>query len=406
MSATTTVNDDRVTCAECGFKSHSILDHIREVHGMSVEDYMAAHPKAATVSIAALEALEEGARRSAAPAATDLTAKVMGIHLPVDAAVPSEQCLPMPEGYKFPSKGKAKTAFQRAIMAVARRRNAFIWGMPGTGKDALVHAFSAMTRTPVVMVTFRPGTDLGPWFYVRSIDESGTGWTLGHLYISLTEGIEGRDGKRRAPLVLLSDVDRADSAQAEWFRILTDSISGRILGPDGKMVPLFKDEWGNKPLFVCTANSCGSGDARGRMASANPMDASILDRLGRKIEAHYMHWDDENVILRAKYPRLAEVSPETFTQLGNATVALRKAIENEEIYAEFTHRGICEVLSECDDLVEFSSRVPSNLLKKGFKAWLDGLDEDSRMGAKRLIDSHISGGAFAHSEDEEEDLLA
>ena len=329
----------------------------------------------------------------------------MGLTLPVDAAVPAEQCLPLPEGYMFPTKGKAKTCFQRAIMAVARRRNAFIWGMPGTGKDALVHAFSAITRTPVVMVTFRPGTDLGPWFYVRSIDENGTGWDLGHLYIALTEGIEGRDGKRRAPLVLLSDVDRADSAQAEWFRILTDSISGRILGPDGKMNTLFKDEWGNTPLFVCTANSCGSGDARGRMASANPMDASILDRLGRKIEASYMHWDDENIILRNKYPRIAEVSPETFDQLGNATVALRKAIENEEVYAEFTHRGICEVLSECDDLIEFSSRIPSSLLKKGFKAWLDGLDEDSRFTAKRLIDAHISGGALSHSDEEDEDLF-
>lgn len=401
-----TISDDRVTCETCGHKSHSLLDHIREVHSTSLEDYLEDYPKAATVSAAALSMLEEGARRSAAPAATDLTAKVMGLTLPVDAAVAPEHCLPLPDGYMFPTKGKAKTAFVRAVMAIARGRHCFIWGMPGTGKDALVHALSAILRIPVVMVTFRPGTDLGPWFYVRSIGKDGTGWDLGHLYVALTEGVEGRDGKRRAPLVLLSDVDRADSAQAEWFRILTDSISGRILGPDGKMVSLFKDEWGNTPRFVCTANSCGSGDARGRMASANPMDASILDRLGRKIEAHYLSWDDENVILRAKYARLAEVAPETFDQLGNATVALRKSIDNEEIYAEFTHRGLCEVLNECDDLVEFSSRVPSNLLKKGFKAWLDGLDEDSRMQAKRLIDSHISGGAFTHAEEEDEDLLA
>jgi hypothetical protein len=400
---TTTISDDRVTCEICSHRSHSLLDHVVEVHGMSVEDYLGAHPTAATVSAAALSALEESARRSPAPAATNLTAKVMGITLPIDAAVAPEQCLPLPDGYMFPTRGKAKTSFVRAIMAIARHRNCFIWGMPGTGKDALIHAASAILRIPVVMVTFRPGTDLGPWFYIRSIDENGTGWDLGHLFLALTEGVEGRDGKRRAPMVLLSDVDRADSAQAEWFRILTDSISGRILGPDGKMIPLFKDEWGHTPRFVCTANSCGSGDARGRMASANPMDASILDRLGRKIEAHYLNWDDENIILRAKYPRIAEVSPETFDQLGNATGALRKAIDNEEVYAEFTHRGICEVLSECDDLIEFSSRVPANLLKKGFKAWLDGLDEDSRMSAKRLIDSHISGGALTQSEEEEEE---
>jgi MoxR-like ATPase len=273
-------------------------------------------------------------------------------------------------------------------MALVAGRNAFVHGMPGTGKDAVVHAFSAMTRKPCVMVTFRPGTDISPWFYSRSYsNDGGTGWKYGALWEALTQGVMGRDGKRRAALVLLSDVDRADSAQAEWFRILTDSISGRILGPDGRMVPILAGT-----QFICTANSCGTGDSRGRMTSANPIDASIMDRLGRAIEFTYLHWDDESAVLREKFPMLAQEHPEIFTQLQGCCDVLRKAIRDEEIFAEFTHRGICDVLAEAEDRVRFGKK--DKLLSNAFEAWLDRLDADNRLAAKRLIDPHISGGSI------------
>ena len=334
--------------------------------------------------------------RRPAPTPEALKVKMSGLDLSVDIGVDPNDVLPAPEGYRLPSKGPAKEAAQRAVFALAQGRNAFIWGMPGTGKDAIVHAFSAWTRKPTLMVTFRPGVDLAPWFYTRSYTaDGGTGWEYGALWHALTQGVMGRDGKRRPALILLSDVDRADSAQAEWFRILTDSISGRILGPDGKMVPLVKGT-----QFVCTANSCGTGDSRGRMASANVMDASILDRLGRAIEFSYLHWDDEVQVLREKFPMIAEKAPGLFPQLRGACEALRKAIAGEELYAEFTHRGICEVLLECQDRVTLLGKVEDNLLKKGFDAWMHRLDADNRMTAKRLISPFLSGGALDEADTE------
>jgi hypothetical protein len=335
------------------------------------------------------------ASRRQAPAPEALRVKMMGVDLPVDIGVNPEDVLPCPEGYRLPSKGPARDAATRAVFALAQGRNCFIWGMPGTGKDAIVHAFSAWTRRPVLMVTFRPGVDLAPWFYTRSYSaDGGTGWEYGALWTALTQGVMGRDGKRRPAMILLSDVDRADSAQAEWFRILTDSISGRILGPDGKMVAIVKGT-----QFVCTANSCGSGDSRGRMASANVMDASILDRLGRAIEFSYLHWDDEVQVLREKFPVLAEKAPTLFPQLKGCCEALRKAIAGEELYAEFTHRGICEVLLECQDRVTLLGKVEENVLKKGFDAWLHRLDADNRLAAKRLISPFLNGGALEDGEE-------
>lgn len=393
---TTAVTDNRVQCALCDFRSHSLIDHLRESHNMDLDEYLAAHPGAPTVSQELLDAMEKqgSARRKTIAAPGELTVDLMGQTVSVDAHVPEGLCLPMPSGYQFPTKGPAKAAFQRIILGLLRGRNLYVWSGPGTGKDAVAHAYSALTRRPCVMVTFRPGTDLSPWFYARSIDESGTGWEYGHLWDALVNGIQGRDGKVRAPLVVLSDVDRADPAQAEWFRILTDSISGRILGPDGTMVPLVTDSFGNRPQFYCTANSCGTGDARGRMTSANPIDASIMDRLGRKVQAMYMHWDDEGAILMSKFPEVAEKAPTIFPQLGNATEALRKSIDNEDIFVEFTHRGLCEILAECEDILSVARKVPNNLLAQGFRAWLDGMDLDTRDAAKRIIDPHVKGGTL------------
>jgi hypothetical protein len=361
---------------------------------MTAREYIGQHPGAQTLSSTML-ARFQSLSRSAAPRDNQLKVEMLGIPVLVDGGADPKKCLPLPEGYQFPKQGEAYTAFRRAMIAMARDRNVYIWGMPGTGKDALVHAYSALSRKPVVMVTFRPGTDLEPWFYTRSLDKSGTSWEYGSVWKALTEGIEGRDGKRRAALILLSDVDRADEAQTEWLRILMDSISGRIMSPDGEMIPLYAGT-----RFVCTANSCGTGDERGRMISANPIDGSIKDRLGRMVEAKFMDWKDESAILRAKFPLLAEKSPGIFGpqkgELGAATEALRVSIEAGTLYAEFTHRGMCEVLRECEDILFFqkNSYVPTNLLAQGFLAWTEGLDSGTRLTANRLLDPHLKGGAL------------
>ena len=407
-SSVSSVVDARVECRACGHLAFDLTDHVAE-HG-GVDAYHVDHPKAPMVSEALLKRLQ-ATRPKAVAEANALEVDLMGFKVAVDAAVASTACLPLPTGYQFPTEGKAKDVFKNVLLSLLSGNGVFFHGMPGTGKDALVHAYSAMTRRPVVMVTFRPGTDLAPWFYTRSISTDGTGWEFGHLWNALTQGVEGRDGKVRAPIVLLSDVDRADSAQAEWFRILTDSISGRILDPHGKMVPLVEDSWGRKPQFVCTANSVGTGDDRGRMASANPMDASILDRLGHKWEAVYMDWKDEGRILRSLFPEVAEAAPWMFDgqvgvdgkyvagELGMATKAIREAVESGDIYGELTMRGLCDILSHARNLLkwQFKGKAPANLTKRAFQVWLNGLGADDRFNAARVMDPHVGSGAFENT---------
>ncbi len=387
-----TVVDGRVECAICGHKSHSLLDHISEVHGMTPEAYLAAYPNAATVSKEALDLMDAKLgrrRRSAAPLVTELTIDMMGMTARVDHGITEDQCLPIPEGYKFPTTGAAYIAFRRALLALLRGRKVFIHGGPGCGKDALVHAFSHYTRTPALIYTFTPGTEIKRWFYSREIGADGTSWSTGALMDAIVNGVVGSDGVARPALILFSDVDRGTAEQLEEFRLTLDTTSMRIVGPTGDVHKIMEGT-----RFAFTANSCGTGDETGRFSS-EAIDASLLDRMGRFIEFTHLDWTDESEILRSKFPALVEAAPSLIDDLGRATAALRAAIKNEEVFGEFTHRGLCEVLSECEDELSVSGgKVPHDLLRLGFRSWLDRLDGDNRMVAQRAIDPHIGGGAF------------
>ena len=393
---TLTVVDARVICQECGFKSHSLIDHLQTDHGMTVADYHAAHPGAATVSQAALDAMaakRKGTRREAIPAIVDLTVNLIGITERVNHHVPEDECLPLPEGYVLPTKGKAKAAFRDVLECLHFGDTVYLWGPPGTGKDAVLHAYSAWTRTPAILHTFTPGTDVKRWLYSREITSEGTSWSYGALWEALVHGVEGRDGKRHPALIVFSDVDRATPDQLEEFRLMLDTTAKRVSGPTGRAFPIMP---GTK--FAFTANSCGSGDDTGRLSS-RAMDSSLLDRMGAFVEATYMDWSEESEILRAKFPQVNEVAPKVFDELGLAVANLRKAMDGShdeyDLEGELTHRGICEILKACNRKVALNNgKAPNNLLKLGFKVWLKRLDRDNQLIAKRLIDAVITGGAF------------
>jgi MoxR-like ATPase len=332
--------------------------------------------------------------RHAPPSPAELTTKLMGIEFPVNAVVPEGECLPAPRGYRLPTKGGARAAHRRVLLAVRNTRKVFVHGDPGTGKDAVFHFLSETLGLPAKIRTFSPDVDVHRWFYTREIGGDGTRWDLTRLFRAITEGHTGTDGVTRPYLVLFSDIDRATPEQLEVFRLMLDTTSMRIMGPAGDTHRIWPGTH-----FVFTANSCGTGDATGRMSS-QAMDASMLDRMGRFVKFTYLHWADEAEILRGKFPALVEAVPSIFDELGMAATAVRKAISARTLYAELTHRGLCEILQEAEDELEAGSKS-TTLLRKGMSAWLDRLD-DQRLEARRLMDSAIKGGLIATLEEDEE----
>jgi len=394
MTATAaTARDPRPACSLCGVRAHALASHLMEAHGMTVGEYNAACPTAPTASEAVVLRMDDykvGKSRRPAPALADLAVPMAGVNVPVWGHVREDACLPLPPAYAWPMKGALRKDVHEAVIAVLSGRHTYIWGMPGTGKDAFVHGISHLARRPAMILSIVPGRDIGPWFYTRSVSKEGTGWEYGAGWDAITKGYVDDSGVRRPYIVLITDLDRADEAQVEWLRLLMDGIAGRIIGPDGKAVPVLKGT-----TFVATANTAGGGDERGRMVSARPMDASILDRFQRRFQFHYMDWADEEPIVLAKFPILVAKAPEVFAQIGNCTAAIRDAVAKETLYAEFSHRGVCAVLGHAEDIITVTGKCPDGLLKRAFRAWIDGLsDENTRLEAKRLIDPHLKGGSL------------
>ena len=400
-----------ITCVIDGHKDLSLIDHLSEVHGMSVAEYQAAHPGQPVVSNLLLEieaATKPKVTRRAGKGLEDLTVSFAGLELPVWHDVPAEVCLPQPQNYRLPKFGQLGKDVAQASLYAAERLPMWISGAPGTGKDAFVHALSATLRRPALMITIAPGMDLESYLYSRSFAPDADGnvqtfWEYGELWKALTEGYVTETGEVRPYIVLLSDFDRATKAQVETLRLILDSISGRVMSPDGRAVPVIKGT-----QIVATANSQGQGDTTGRCISARAVDSSIMDRFETAVLFHPMSWKDEGEILRGKFPTLFGALPDSLDTIGACTKALRSCIEKNTLYMEFSHRTVCSWAKVAEATLRWRPKAnPNKVLTEAARAWIDKLgDEETRMEARRVIDPYMKGGAISAADLEDgEDLI-
>lgn len=394
-------------CRLCGHQDYFLAEHLAEAHTLTVDDYLAAYPGAPTMSAELLKMEGERkpvARRAHPPEDTNLRVQIRTFKVQVNSDVPEEACLPLPPKYRFPTKGDLALDIQEALISILMGRHTYIYGMPGSGKDALVHAVSYLTRRPCIMRQVDPNTDVESWLYTRDFDAQGTRWTEGELFCALRDGFLTASGRRIPYTILITDFDRATKSQAEFLRMILDSISGRVRGPGGHLHNVFPGT-----QIIVSANTAGGGDARGRMVSANVIDASILDRFERKFQFHWMQWEDEGPICEEKFPLLKERCPDIFKQVGNATGSLREAIHKNALYAEFSHRAVCAWLGHAEDIVVMTGEVPKDLPRRAARAVLDGMpDDETRLAADRLIDPYIKSGVTPskNKSDDPDDILA
>ena len=396
-----------ITCVIDGYKDLSLIDHLSEVHGMTVEEYQAAHPGQPVVSNLLLEieqATKPKVTRRAGKELQDLSVAFAGLELDVWHDVPAEVCLPHPPNYRLPKFGQLGKDVAQASLYAAMRAPIWISGQPGTGKDAFVHALSATLRRPALMITIAPGMDLESYLYSRSFAPDADGnvqtfWEYGELWKALTEGYVTESGEVRPYIILLSDFDRATKAQVETLRLILDSISGRVMSPDGKAVPVVKGT-----QIIATANSQGQGDTTGRCISARAVDSSIMDRFETAVLFHPMSWKDESEILRGKFPTLFGTMPEALDTMGACTKALRSCIAQNSLYMEFSHRTVCGWAKVAEATLKWRPKTkPEKVLVDAARAWIDKLgDEETRMEARRVIDPFMKGGAISASDLEDD----
>ena len=386
--------ETRPQCRLCGQRDHWIPEHLKKAHGLGLEAYLTRFPGAPTASVGVSEVLdriETGWKVVRKRPSADLRVDFGGVRAPVATDGPASACLPLPSHFKIPTHGRLGSDVSAVAVALACGRSVYIHGPSGSGKDALIHAWSALTRRPGLVFQMDPSADVRSWFYSHEFDASGTRWEEGLLLRALRDGYVAPSGRRVPYLVLVTDFDRATREQAESLRLVLDSIEGRVPGPDGTVHSVL-----DGTLFAFTANTAGGGDHRGRYTSANVIDASILDRIDRAYEFHPMDWFDEVHVVVAKFPTLNAECSGVIEGMRGVTRALRDATRKEELFGDFSHRSLCSVLGAAEDILRLKGTTDAGeLLRAGLRSFVDRLpDPESRQTAWRLADPFVPGGAI------------
>lgn len=365
-----------VSCAICGHKAIYLGPHLGESHQLSPLEYLKANPEHPLATPELEEAFKlqfQGTR--VALKREDLRVDIAGHRMPINFDVPEDQCLPIPAFYRLPVSGPQSESIRRAARALRSGRSLWASGPPGTGKDAFIHYVCGVTRTPSLCLSVQPNEDIGAWFFGQNFRDGKMVYEEGVLTRALRDGYTTEAGRVVPYLILISDADRATPQQAEAFRLVADSIQGRIQGPKGETYQVLPGT-----ILVMTANSTGSGDEQGQCISSNVIDASLLDRIERFVGFSEMEWDDIECILREEFPGISKdpAGDQVFRAMGEITGALRQAIRENQLAGTFTHRGLKRWIGDCEDLRKHEGRpVSVALLQEGFPAWLDGLPDRS-----------------------------
>jgi len=348
----------------------------------------------AMTMVEALADVRTGTRRTAFDEQRAFTVKLGETEFPVNLDVDPADCETISH-FTAPSKGAFRRKFNFLMVLLAakalleknsKEKPVWIWGPPGIGKDYMVRAWSALTRSICRTYQIRSDVDVQcEWLYERAFNSEGTFIKYNSLWSDLTEGRKGR------PMtVVFSDFDRATRDQIAVLRSILDSDRPFLTGPNGEYVPVLP---GTK--IVVTANSGGMGDERGLCSDSMTIDSSIMDRFTFKVRFPQLNWSDEEKMVSAAYPEFAATAG-YLSALKGMTEAIRAAIKNGDLYMEFSHRG---VQGMCEATLMFKTLYPGDsakALKFAVREWIEGTcpDEDTQLSVKRLCDPHLTGGAL------------
>jgi hypothetical protein len=214
--------------------------------------------------------------------------------------------------------------------AVEDRLPTYVWGQAGTGKDYAGEALAFLLNRPLVALSVKPGVDPNDWVG-GVVLENDNGVTVSRAKNGfLAEAVDPKN--KVAPVVVLSDFDRASPAQVEVFRqaFETDPARRYLTHPTtGAMFPIHPDT-----IWWLTGNTSADGEGanQGGMI-ASPLDTSIRNRL-IATQAEAMSVNEEAAMIAAAFPTLGMWSGE----LAQVCKNLRSAIAESGLPMEFSIR--------------------------------------------------------------------
>ena len=311
------MHQSTIFCGICGKgDAVSLLQHIRDVHQLTPNEYQQRCPNAPLFTEAFGQYLHDNNIQVA-----DGTVKSVCTLFGIDAArdVAIRDHVPALDG-KFafdPELGKA------VLSSLLDNDRILLVGPTGSGKSSLIAQLAARLNWPVRRINLHGETSVSDFLGTHKARGGDVFYQHGILPTAMREGhmliLEELDAATPEILFVLQGV------LEEGGTLTIADNAGELITPH----PEFR--------LVATANTLGVGDESGLYTGTSVLNASHLDRWTTVFQVGYLSAKEEAAVIRDKVPDLANSLVDSLVKLANA---VRKAVEEDELYTTFSTRRL------------------------------------------------------------------
>ena len=306
-----------IFCGICGKSDPvSLLRHIRDDHTLSPDEYQQRCPNAPLVTPEFGDYLKTN-HIHIADGAVKTRRELFGVETICNAVV-REHVPSVDDKFAFdPELGKA------VLSSLMENDRILLVGPTGSGKSSLIAQLAARLNWPMRCINLHGETSVSDFLGTHKARNGEVFFQYGILPTAMREGyvlcLEELDAATPEILFVLQGV-----LEEGGTLTIADNAGEHIVPhPDFRL--------------VATANTLGLGDEDGLYTGTSVLNASHLDRWSTVFQIGYLGHKDEAAVITEKVPGLSTALVNGFVNLATA---VRKAVDEEELYMTFSTRRL------------------------------------------------------------------
>jgi cobaltochelatase CobS len=350
------INDSAVPCAECGFRAHALVQHIKTRHNMSAGQYKQKHPMAKLASPIVSELIRRMDRsaKTTDRLETFVEAFSPGTSLEQNLREMAKKWGPLdptlipliPQAianFHFPEREtKAVTA------GLQLGKNVYVEGPTGCGKTELIYQIHAQMGRPMVRANMNGDVTVANFIgKEKATPQKGTYYMYGLMPLAMQHGY-----------TLL--IDEVDYTPPQIATVMNPVLEGKrtLYLPDTDETIVAQQGFN----VIATGNTGGKGDPNGVYSGTEILNTAFLDRFPVKIKTDYLPEQLEINMLTARFPA---------TTLSKVRLMVKAA---SEVRNAFKQSNLSLTLST-RKLIDYFELVPllgeAGALQSVLLDWLD-----------------------------------
>jgi MoxR-like ATPase len=172
------------------------------------------------------------------------------------------------------------------MAALARGRNAMVYGPAGTGKTEFAMQLAAVYRRPFVRISCDDQTEAATLIGTPAFKDGSSFWQDGQLAKAI---------RKPGTIILIDEPTVARAGALFVLQAVMDGNRALHVADTGEVIPVAPDV-----LFIMADNTNGTGDETGQYEATRRLNRATLDRLALTVRLDYLAPDVEATVLASR----------------------------------------------------------------------------------------------------------